>query len=268
MTVLEFAGETHPGHHRETNQDVIGWAIPSGVWLVADGMGGYASGDVASRIVKETVLKGAAEPDFALSAALLKAHQSILAAVAEEPDRAGMGSTAVVVQILDRRCRYAWCGDSRAYVWRANKLERLTRDHSVLQGRVDAGKISQTQALGQPDQNILTQALGKNEPRPDEVEMELRSRDWLVLCSDGMHDTLPDREIERVLKASDSPSACTHALMQRALELDAKDNVSVIVIRCPEYPDDPLPAAGNRRFWWIIAMVIAVAVAAAIATGS
>lgn len=263
MTVVEFAGETHPGCVRSNNEDVIGWSLPAGVWLVADGLGGHASGEVASRIVKQTVLKAAGQPDWAPASALLKAHEAIVAARADSAEQANMGSTALLVQIADRCCRLAWCGDSRAYLWRGGKLARLTRDHSTLQGMIDAGDLSTTQAHGHALQNQLTQALGDGTPTPEESEVQLNSGDWLLMCTDGLHDTLNDRDIAAVLRASDSPDSCTQQLMQRALAADARDNVSVIAIRCPEYPDDPRGPAGSRlpRAWLLTtigALLIAI----------
>lgn len=237
--MIVFSGETHPGAKLEHNEDAVGWLISRQVWLVADGMGGHVSGELASRIVKETVLKRFAAGDDDLQGVILRAHDAVLDGVRADPSRDGMGSTIVVAQVRGDTCQVAWCGDSRAYIWRRSRLrrwstlKRITRDHSELEELIEAGRLRREDARGHPHQNKLHQAVGLGNPDPDLTNLALRSNDWIVLCSDGLHDTLSDAEISDVLNGSGTPNEATRRLIRAAVDHDAEDNVSVVVIHCP-----------------------------------
>src|SRR5262245_12780411 len=187
---MRFAGRTHPGRRGGQNEDSIGWDEGTGLWFVADGMGGHASGDVASRIVKETLLANAATAT--LEEDVRKAH----AAVAAEADRnaahSNMGSTVVAMRIASRQAEIVWVGDSRAYLWRDGTLSALTRDHSFLEILREHEHLSEAQLRGHPNKNLVTQTLGIGTPMPSVSTVPLRRRDWLLLCSDGLNDELED----------------------------------------------------------------------------
>jgi protein phosphatase len=236
--VFDFSGETHPGRVRSNNEDAIGWLIREELWLVADGMGGYSSGELASRIVKETILKNASAHPDSLRPVILRAHEAILASAAEESQRYGMGSTIVLAKVDGRRCRVEWCGDSRAYLWRAGKLSRISRDHSFLEHLIELGELQPEDAHKHPRSRELTQGLGIGDPSPDATDFWIKSNDWVLLCTDGLHDELTDDEIAAVLAASSSPNEATQNLIAETLEHDAEDNVSAIVIKFPAYPDE------------------------------
>ena len=233
--MLEFSGETHPGCVYTHNEDAIGWSIPIQMWFVADGMGGHASGELASSIVKESILQNASDDDEVLKQAILTAHQAVAHSACEDDTRHGMGSTIVMAHVQGRNCRVLWCGDSRAYLWRGNKLDRISRDHSLLEEMIESGELDRGQTHLHPQSNVLTQALGLNEPEPDEKDVQLRSDDWILLCSDGLHDELTDQQIANVLRVSRSPNQATQLLIDAAIDEGAKDNVSVIVLRCPKF---------------------------------
>lgn len=230
--MIDFAGETHPGTKLDHNEDAIGWLIPRQLWLVADGMGGHASGEIASRIVKETVLKAGRVGDEALVALVLKAHDAVLAAAHADPARSGMGSTLVIARIRNSTCEVAWCGDSRAYLWRGGVLRRITRDHSLLEELIEAGVLSREDSQHDPRQRVLRQALGADSPVPDVEELTVQAGDWIILCSDGLHDSVSDAGIAAVLAASSAPNEASRRLVRTALEHGAEDNVSVVAIRC------------------------------------
>src|SRR5512145_1408431 len=113
---MRFAARTHPGRRGGQNEDSMGWDEASGLWFVADGMGGHAAGDVASRIVKETLLKTAGSSQ--LDKAVSQAHDSVVSAATENPENTNMGSTVVAARIAGRAAEVVWVGDSRAYMWR------------------------------------------------------------------------------------------------------------------------------------------------------
>lgn len=225
---MRFAGRTHPGRRAGENEDSIGWDPAAGLWFVADGMGGHARGDVASRIVKETLL--AFPQDQPLRAALLKAHAAVAAAGPAHHAEGNMGSTAVAVRVGAVECQIAWVGDSRAYLWRAGKLNPLTRDHSYLEELRRQGQLSETQMHGHPNRNLVTQTLGIGVPEPSVDSLSLRAGDWILLCTDGLNDELSNADIAAVLERSVSPEAAAEALVQAALAHGGRDNVSAIVL--------------------------------------
>lgn len=239
---MRFAGRTHPGRRSGANEDSIGWDPAAGLWFVADGMGGHARGDVASRIVKETLLGFPAEQP--LRTALLKAHEAVAAAGPAHHAAGNMGSTVVAVRLADAECQIAWVGDSRAYLWRDGKLSPLTRDHSYLEELRRQGALSEAQMHGHPNKNLVTQTLGIGDPEPSTDTLALRGGDWILLCSDGLNDELSNADIAAVLERSASPEAAAEALVQAALAHGGRDNVSAIVLE----PDAPASRGGILAF--------------------
>jgi PPM family protein phosphatase len=231
---LPFAADTHPGRKYQHNEDSIGWLPERGLFLVADGMGGHASGEVASRIVAETILGNAA--DASLTGALLAAHRAVVSASGQTAERKGMGSTGVVARIERSRCDIAWVGDSRAYLFRRDRLTQLTRDHSYVELLLQRGEISIDEARQHPDRNLVTQTLGIAEPTPSELRITLRRGDRLLLCSDGLNDELSDDEIADVLRAETNIKAAVDELIRRALAKGGRDNISVIIIGAETAP--------------------------------
>jgi serine/threonine protein phosphatase PrpC len=232
---MRFGGRTNPGRRGGQNEDSIGWSEPERLWFVADGMGGHASGDVASRIVKETLLGSALT--LPLNAAVMQAHAAVAATAESNPAYNNMGSTVVVARIADRQAHITWVGDSRAYLWREQTLRQLTRDHSFLEVLREQEHLSDSQLRGHPHKNLVTQTLGIGTPQPASISEPLRRRDWLLLCSDGLNDELEDGEIAAVLRAQTTPEDAATALVDAALTRGGRDNVSAIVV---EYdgPDD------------------------------
>ncbi|HTJ17578.1 MAG TPA: protein phosphatase 2C domain-containing protein [Steroidobacteraceae bacterium] len=225
---MRFAARTHPGRRGGQNEDSLGWDEASGLYFVADGMGGHASGDVASRIVKETLLGSALQ--LPLRAAVRRAHEEVAQAAADNTAHANMGSTVVAARIEDRHAEVAWVGDSRAYLWRGNVLRQLTRDHSYLEVLREQENLSETQLRGHPNKNLVTQTLGIGTPEPSLINEPLRKGDWLLLCSDGLNDELEDGEIAQILRTNAAPDAAADALIAAALARGGRDNVSAVVV--------------------------------------
>ena len=261
---MRFAGRTHPGRRGGENEDSIGWDEESRLWFVADGMGGHAAGDVASRIVKQTLLATAATSQ--LERAVTQAHESVVSAAAENPENTNMGSTVVATRIAGHQAEVVWVGDSRAYMWRGAELSQLTRDHSFLEVLREQEQLSESQMRGHPNKNIVTQTLGLGTPQPSVNRVPLRTGDWLLLCSDGLNDELEDREIAEILQANESPEAAADALIAAALAKGGHDNVSAVVV---EY-DGPNGVSSLTQFarkaarWWPIIGGIVAALLAAI----
>lgn len=223
-----FSGRTHPGRRGGTNEDVIGWDEASNLWFVADGMGGHASGDVASRVVKETLLGEALS--LPLAEALRKAHATVAATAKTDSAYDNMGSTVVAARIAGRHAEIAWVGDSRAYLWRDGSLSALTRDHSYLEMLRAQENLSEEQLRAHPDRHLVTRTLGIGTPEPALARMALQRGDWLLLCSDGLNDELEDREIAEVLRDHPEPERATQALIDTALAKGGRDNVSAVVV--------------------------------------
>jgi serine/threonine protein phosphatase PrpC len=225
---MRYAARTHPGRRGGQNEDSIGWHEASGLYFVADGMGGHASGDVASRLVKETLLGNAL--NLPLRAAVKRAHEEVAQAAADNTAHSNMGSTVVAIRIEDRHAEIAWVGDSRAYLFRSGSLRQLSRDHSYLEVLREQENLTETQLRGHPNKNLVTQTLGIGTPEPSSLTEPLRKGDWLLLCSDGLNDELEDAEIAKILRTHRAPDAAADALIAAALAHGGRDNVSAVLV--------------------------------------
>jgi serine/threonine protein phosphatase PrpC len=225
---VKCSGKTHPGKVRDHNEDAIGWDENISLVVLADGMGGHASGEVASDIVRNTVIERGRAGET-LADAIMHAHSAVLAAAAEDVSRTGMGATVVAARSIDGNYEIAWVGDSRAYLWRDQTLSPLTRDHSYLEWLITNGQLSEQDARNHPQRNIVTQSVGLGDPKPDVVRGRLHSGDKILLCSDGLNDELTDDEIARLCAGHTDADDMVNALVDAALEHGGRDNVSVIV---------------------------------------
>ncbi len=258
-----FSGRTHPGRRGGPNEDVIGWDEASNFWFVADGMGGHASGDVASRVVKETLLGEALT--LPLVDAIRKAHETVAATAKTNTAYDNMGSTVVATRIAERQAEIAWVGDSRAYLWRGGSLSALTRDHSYLEVLRVQENLSEEQLRGHPNRNLVTRTLGIGTPEPSTARLPLQRRDWLLLCSDGLNDELEDREIAEVLRAHPELEEATEALIDAALAKGGRDNVSAVVV---EYdgPDATEVSGGtSQKLKSMLPIIVGMAAATLVA---
>ncbi|HVL55377.1 MAG TPA: protein phosphatase 2C domain-containing protein [Burkholderiaceae bacterium] len=244
---FDFGAATDPGPARPHNEDRWQLDAARGVFVLADGMGGFNAGEVASEIAVRTTVSMFNElcdlgwpADEALTRSIAAANRNILEFAATRPECLGMGTTAVAAAVCGAALLIAHAGDSRAYLLRNGRLQRLTRDHSVLQQMIDAGGnealLRRRRAPG-----ILTRALGV-EPQAD---AELRRHDWragdvLLLCSDGLTDAIDDAAIAAVLLESLSGlQRAAAALVDAALAGGAIDNVTVLLAGqpCPSTPE-------------------------------
>lgn len=248
-----FASHTHPGRVRDDNEDSIGCDPTRRVWLVADGMGGHASGEVASRLVRDTIIQAGEMP---LPRAVLAAHAAVAAAGSSTDERyRGMGSTVVAFAQRGSEGEIVWVGDSRAYLWRGGVLRRLTRDHSYVELLRDSSGISEAEIRVHPQRNLVTQTLGIGAPEPSATHIALRANDWLLLCSDGLHDELDDDEIGAQIRASRTPDDAVIKLVDAALGKGGRDNVSVVIVALGR---EDLPGMALSRQPWFPAVLGAV----------
>ena len=228
--ITTFGSRTDVGCVREQNEDSLVVAPP--LFVVADGMGGHAAGEVASEIAVETIAKNAPEhpdPDV-LAAAVEEANRAIIDAAVTGEGRAGMGTTCTAAMLEEDRLVIAQVGDSRAYLLHHGCLSQITRDHSLVAALVEAGRITPEEARVHPQRSVITRALG-NDPatRPDIFEVNVEAGDRLLLCSDGLSGMVLDHDIEEVMNRVRDPQRCASQLVNQAIAAGGQDNVTVIV---------------------------------------
>lgn len=228
MTTIEFDAKTHPGKVRDHNEDNIFASAESQLWIVADGMGGHACGEVASEIVVREISRQVPSGHNLVDAIELS-HTAVTDEAAINTRAKGMGATVVTMQLQGNQYHIAWVGDSRCYRLRKNKLELLTRDHSYLEWLKDNG-ITVEEARRHPKRNVITQSIGVGEPNPDMVSGEYLAGDRYLLCSDGLNDELTDEEILAILRGADNSEVVSEQLVKAALDSGGRDNISVILI--------------------------------------
>ena len=226
-----FGSRTDVGCVREQNEDSLIVSPP--LYVVADGMGGHAAGEVASEICVTTIAQEA--PDHldpeALGLAVEKANKAIIRAAQAGEGREGMGTTCTAAMLEADKLNIAQVGDSRAYLLHAGRLSQITRDHSLMTNMIEAGQITPEEARVHPQRSVITRALG-NDPhmRPDIYEISVEAGDRLLLCSDGLSSMVEDEAIEAVLARVTDPQRCASQLVNEAIAAGGHDNVTVIVV--------------------------------------
>lgn len=239
------ASLTHTGCVRQHNEDAVFVDEGLGLYLVADGMGGHAAGEVASQLVVD-VVRDAVQNGASLAAALHRAHRDIKTASDKGVGKPGMGSTVVAARLRGKELLIAWVGDSRAYLFRdlgnGLTLTQVTKDHSFVQRLMDAGAISQEEARNHPKRNLITQSLGAEQlenVEVDETKLKLMPGDKILLCSDGLSGELRDDELLAIVKKhGDAPEVLVQALVQAACDAGGNDNISVVAICIPSQPEE------------------------------
>ncbi len=233
--MIEFGHLTHPGLRRDLNEDTYYGDGELSLWLVADGMGGHACGEVASALARETIVREIRR-GATLAQAIRVADEEIIRTSRRRNDSLPMGTTVVAARVQGNRYEVAWVGDSRAYLWRDGTLAQLSQDHSVVQEMVSQGNLTAEQARAHPHRNVVTQALGVTDPAHLNVATttgELRPGMQLLLCSDGLTEEVEDQGIARTLAFDDaSAQECVDTLVAAALDGGGSDNITVILVRC------------------------------------
>ncbi|MDJ0701778.1 MAG: protein phosphatase 2C domain-containing protein [Leptolyngbyaceae cyanobacterium MO_188.B28] len=234
-----FSGLTDPGLLRSSNQDAY-YLDPEGrFFVVADGMGGHAGGQEASRIAThsirtylETHWDGDKAPPELLKQAFLEANQSILKDQTVHPERSDMGTTAVV--LIFRDDDEPWCahvGDSRLYQFRGSKLEQLTDDHTWVARAIREGELTINQSKTHPWRHVLSQCLGREDLQKVDIQpVQLESGDLFLLCSDGLTEELSDHVIASHLTSMTACEAAVSALVDSAKQRGGRDNITVVLV--------------------------------------
>ncbi len=227
---------TSVGRVRDHNEDAL---LDEGlVFAVADGMGGHAAGEVASRIAVEALAHLVDHPPARADdvvAALREANDGILRSQERDPEQHGMGTTATGLTMLGDEDREHWVvfniGDSRVYRVAGDRLSQVTRDHSEVRELMDAGLIDEEEAARHPMRNVITRSLGSGPaPEPDVWELPPEAGERFVVCSDGLSNELDDAEIARIVLEHADPQAAADELVAAAVRAGGRDNVSVVVV--------------------------------------
>lgn len=243
---MRFAFESDKGKVREKNEDC--YKIITGVpgipdtFIVADGMGGHNSGEVASKTAVDF------SEEFLLNnAGMFTSEENILSGIVslidetnrvvymkskESEENAGMGTTFIISVLLNGKFYIGHVGDSRVYLIRDGKIEQLTVDHSYIEELVRNGTLSREEAENHPNKNIITRALGcAEEILADTLSIETKKDDIFVLCTDGLSNMLTDEKIFSITSGSDEPGMSCSELVRQANENGGEDNITVIVVK-------------------------------------
>ena len=256
---LEIAKATHTGMVRSHNEDSIATDADIGLAVLADGMGGYNAGEVASGIAtalissetREAFVRQAPhELDKAtgsplatvlLADIIAKANTSIFQSANSQPQYAGMGTTLVAALFCNNQITVAHIGDSRCYRQRGGKLEQVTRDHSLLQEQIDSGLLTKEAARRSQNKNLVTRALGIEPAVEAEIHIyPAQEGDIYLICSDGLNDMVEDEDIEMTLEAFGANlQLAAEQLVQAANDNGGRDNISVVLIKVKKnFPAD------------------------------
>lgn len=235
---MKAVSRTNTGLVRNSNEDAVLTDMPD-LFAIADGMGGYAAGEIASvetiKVLQEEKKNFAGLTGAALYRALQeaasKANEHLLSLVSKTPDYEGMGTTLVAVYLAADGMAYALnIGDSRLYLWRCGELRQITQDHSYVAQLVSKGDITTEEARRHPQRNVILRAVGADEVLESDVfSFKVEPGDRLLLCSDGLSDMASDEEIAAVLAERNVDKAADE-LLELALNNGGRDNISVILL--------------------------------------
>jgi serine/threonine protein phosphatase PrpC len=251
---LQSASCTDPGRVRDHNEDCIESRPDIGLYVLADGMGGYNAGEVASGMATSLIADGLAAAwiprelerlnrdeakalaDRLIREQVARANTAIYTTAQNNPECAGMGTTLVVCLFHDDFLTVAHIGDSRLYRLRGEAMEQVTRDHSLLQEQLDSGLITPEEAKSSQNKNLVTKALGIDPAVEPEVHVhEAQPGDLYLLCSDGLNDMVDDEEIRlTMVTLRQNPALTVQQLVQAANDNGGRDNISAMLIRVAE----------------------------------
>ncbi|MDR3775059.1 MAG: Stp1/IreP family PP2C-type Ser/Thr phosphatase [Terracidiphilus sp.] len=239
------AAVTDRGRKRPSNEDAFGFSVEEGVYLVCDGMGGAAAGEIASSLAVDELLRllgrRAADDGEAVAMPMLAAeaigmaNEAIFSRSQRNHKLNGMGTTLVGLLVEERRVWVVNIGDSRCYRLRYRRLEQITQDHSLVEEQVRMGRMTRSEALRSPLRNVITRALGtQGKVTPDIFELEAEPGDLYLLCSDGLTRELTDALLESMLSIDLPLDALCARLVDAAKKAGGGDNITCILVRAGE----------------------------------
>ena len=232
---------THIGQRREMNQDYMYTSetavgnLPN-LFLVADGMGGHAAGEYASRFTVEKLVEkikesSQTEPVALMKEAVEQVNAMLLAEANADRAKAGMGTTIVAATVIGERLYAANVGDSRLYVINEESITQITRDHSLVEEMVRLGEMNKEDAKDHPDKNIITRAIGvMPEVAPDFFEISLKDQDMILMCSDGLTNMINDIDIKKIVLGQSDIVEKAEKLVETANQNGGRDNITVVLV--------------------------------------
>ena len=239
---FEFYAKTHPGIVRKNNEDsyyMPAQAGREGLMIVADGMGGHSSGEVASALAEES-FREAFYGEFRNEATFMRLTRSLKAANKAVHDKAqtrreffNMGTTLVACYLYDDNAMILNVGDSRAYLINRDTCEQLTNDHSMVQELIEKGMLTKEEAETYPQKNVITRAVGvDNEVAGDITSRTLKPGDYILLCSDGLTDHVPMEKMSILFGGSSTMEQILDTMFEMALTLGGTDNITIVLAHC------------------------------------
>lgn len=241
--IMPYAADSDPGKKRSKNEDRFGLFPHQGLFFIADGMGGMPAGETASMLILEVlpalIAQRIPEPEKMtqkalianLKQAIIDLSDRILQNSRERSQYAGMGSTLVLALITKKNLFIAHLGDSRAYLFADNSLQRLTNDHTLVEHLLLSGEINAEEAQHHPGKNQLLQYVGmRTSPGPDVLCMPRRAGERVLLCSDGLTNMLSEAEITRFLLQNSPPDKTCKALIKAANLAGGNDNITIVLL--------------------------------------
>lgn len=242
MIPANSAALTSIGRVRSSNQDSFGSCAERGLYLVCDGMGGAAGGEIASRVAVETVLAkmsaefGEGEARQALHQAIAEANTTVHERAESDPGLYGMGTTLVAL-LLGRDSPSAWiahAGDSRCYLFRGDRLLRRTQDHSLVEEQMRLGTMTQEEAERSPFRSVITRAIGTQKSVTEDIlEIDTEAGDLFLLCTDGLTREVSEEEIARLLRTGPDLDGIAHRLIEAANQAGGRDNITCLLVQIP-----------------------------------
>jgi PPM family protein phosphatase len=243
--IFEFASLTDPGLARDNNEDSVAYDAPTNLAILADGMGGYNAGEIASGMATAFIRSemsrwlsqagktaNAREVRRAMEICVDNANRSIFNAANSNPQYSGMGTTLVVGVFQDTRLMLGHIGDSRCYRLRGQEFIQVTKDHSLLQEQMDAGLITPEQAATSLNKNLVTRALGVEDTVLLEInEYRIEPDDLYLMCSDGLSDMVSDNSIGEIIRGEQALDTKAQALVAAANAGGGRDNISVLLVQ-------------------------------------
>jgi PPM family protein phosphatase len=264
---IEVGNRTDVGRKRTHNEDYFGYFKASGeiLAIVADGMGGHASGEIASRmavdIINEIYSKERADKDGleALESAFQVANFTILQKSFEQEGLNGMGTTATALVLEADQALVGHMGDSRAYMFRDSTVTQLTKDHSLVERMVDQGLLNREEATHHPQRNVIYKTLGVN--MDGEVDLlgpiPIRVGDIFLLCSDGLTNLVSDQELLEIV-AKESPQKACETLIQLANQRGGHDNITVQILKVGKTRKILAPLLDRKKFWLVLGFILLI----------
>jgi protein phosphatase len=236
------AAATDRGRKRPSNEDAFGFSVEKGVYLVCDGMGGAAGGEIASSLAVDHVLRvlSSRSPGNGAQSALSQlaiesvaaANEAIFSRAQRNAKLSGMGTTLVGLMVEGSSVSVMNVGDSRCYRLRDSRLEQITHDHSLVEEQVTLGRMTQSEARRSPLRNVITRALGtQSQVTPDVFDLEAQPSDLFLLCSDGLTRELPDSTLEAILSLNLPLDLLCSRLVEDAKQAGGNDNITCLLVR-------------------------------------